>query len=130
QKRYADPAPTNPDDQKKLDQGYADAMREVAKRYPGDSDVQVLTVDAMMNTRPWVYWTKDGKAQPGVEDAQPMLEKLLASHPDHPGANHLYIHIMEASPHPEKALAAAGRLGTMMPGQGHMVHMPSHIYKR
>jgi tetratricopeptide (TPR) repeat protein len=84
----------------------------------------------MLDLRPWDYWTADGKPQPGTEEIESRLEGILARDPRHPGANHYYVHAMEASPHPEKALAAAHRLETLMPGSGHMVHMPFHIYLR
>ncbi|MBI1798747.1 MAG: hypothetical protein HYR73_03570 [Candidatus Eisenbacteria bacterium] len=129
-KRYADPAPTDPAAQMALDQGYADAMREVAKRWPDDMDVQALSVEALLDLRPWDYWTPDGKPQPGTEEILSSLERILKRDPNHPGANHYYIHAVEASSHPERALAAARRLETLMPGAGHMVHMPFHIYLR
>jgi len=127
-KRYSDPPPTDPEGQKKLDQAYADAMRVVAHRFPDDLDVQTFFAEAMMDLRPWDFWTQDGKPQPGTEEIVSTLESILARNPDHPGANHFYIHAVEASPHPEKAEAAADRVGPMMPGAAHLVHMPSHIY--
>jgi tetratricopeptide (TPR) repeat protein len=129
-KRYANPAPTDPKAQAALDQGYADAMRDVAKRYPNDLDAQALCVEALLDLRPWDYWTPDGKPQPGTQEIVSRLEKILARDPRHPGANHYYVHALEASPHPEAALQSAHRLETLMPGSGHMVHMPFHIYLR
>ena len=117
-------------DRAALDRAYADAMRDVAKRFPDDLDAATLFADAMMNLRPWSLWTPDGKPQPGTEEIVVTLERVLAANPNHPGANHLYIHAVEASPTPERALAAADRLGALTPGAGHMVHMPSHIYYR
>jgi len=117
-------------DRAALDRAYADAMREVARRFPSDPDAATLFADAMMNLRPWDLWTADGKPQPGTEEIIQTLERVLAAHPDHPGANHLYIHAVEASPSPERGVAAADRLAALMPGAGHMVHMPSHIYFR
>jgi tetratricopeptide (TPR) repeat protein len=109
---------------------YAAAMKAVAARFPGDADVQTLYAEAMMNLNPWKLWKADGSPAPGTADAVATLEAVLAAHPDHPGANHYYIHAVEASTHPEKALASAERLKTMMPAAGHIVHMPSHIFQR
>ena len=117
-------------DRKALDVAYADAMRQVAHRHPDDDDTQVLFAEAMMNLRPWDHWTHDGRPQPGTEEIMATLERVLTRTPNHPGANHYYIHTMEASPHPEKALAEADRLPGLMPGAGHLVHMPAHIYER
>jgi tetratricopeptide (TPR) repeat protein len=131
-KRYADPPPAADDTkaQSALDEAYANAMRDVAHQYPNDDDVQVLFAESMMDLRPWRLWEADGKPAPGTEEVVATLEKVMARTPSHPGANHYYIHCVEASPHPEKALAAADRVGAMMPGAGHLVHMPSHIYQR
>jgi tetratricopeptide (TPR) repeat protein len=131
-RRYSDPPPAA-DDQKgqaALDEAYANAMRDVAKQFPDDDDVQVLFAEAMMDLRPWRLWEPDGKPAPGTEEVVATLEKVLARSPKHPGANHYYIHAVEASPHPERALASADRVGAMMPGAGHLVHMPSHVYQR
>jgi tetratricopeptide (TPR) repeat protein len=128
--RYANPPPTDPDKQHALDTAYANAMREVAKRFPTDADVATLYAEAMMDLRPWDFWTKDGKPQPGTEDIVATLEGVLRANPNHPGANHYLIHALEASPHPERALASAERLKTLEPGAGHLVHMPSHVYIR
>jgi tetratricopeptide (TPR) repeat protein len=113
-----------------LDRNYADAMREVTQRFPADLDAATLFADALMNLRPWDLWTIDGQPEPGTLEAVAALERVLAANPDHPGANHLYIHAVEASPRPQRATAAADRLAGLMPGAGHMVHMPSHIYFR
>jgi tetratricopeptide (TPR) repeat protein len=132
QERYADPPPAA-DDQKgqaALDEAYANAMRDVARRYPEDDDVQVLFAESMMDLRPWRLWEPDGTPSPGTAETVAALERVLARSPNHPGANHYYIHAVEASPHPEKALAAADRVGALMPGAGHLVHMPSHVYQR
>src|SRR5262245_20194624 len=114
-------------DRAALDRAYADAMREVARRYPDDVDAATLFADAMMNLRPWALWTQGGRPEPGTEEIVFTLERVLAANPDHPGANHLYIHAVEGSPAPERAISAADRLGQLTPGAGHMVHMPSHI---
>ncbi len=109
---------------------YADAMREVAHEYPNASDVQVLFAESLMDLHPWELWSADGK--PGVNTLEIVvtLERTLEKHPDHLGANHYYIHAMEASPHPERAMASAQRLASLAPTQGHLVHMPAHIYVR
>jgi tetratricopeptide (TPR) repeat protein len=113
-----------------LDRAYAAAMATVAAAYPGDPDVQTLYADAVMNTMPWDYWDKDGLPKHQTATVAAVLEAAIASHPDHPGALHYYIHLMEASPTPERAEASADRLGSLMPAAGHMVHMPAHIYIR
>lgn len=123
-KRYAWPAP---DDREALDLAYADAMGEVFSSFPDDRDVAVLYADALMNLRPWDLWTSDGMQQPGTDEIIAILENVLEKQPDHPGACHFYIHTMEASPFPEKALPAANVLRNRIPGAGHLVHMPSHI---
>ncbi len=113
-----------------LDQAYADAMRQVAREFPDDPEVATFFADAMMNLRPWNLWTPEGQPQPGTEEIVRTLERVLARNPDHPGAIHLYIHAVEASPDPRRAEAPADRLLKLMPGAGHLVHMPSHIYWR
>jgi tetratricopeptide (TPR) repeat protein len=105
-------------------------MRKVAQNHPEDADAQVLFAEALMNLRPWDHWTQDGRPQPGTEEIVTTLERALRKWPNHPGANHYYIHTVEASPDPGRALAAADRLGGLMPGAGHLVHMPAHIYER
>jgi tetratricopeptide (TPR) repeat protein len=122
--RYAMPQPA---DRKPLDQAYADAMKQVQKAYPDDTDVAALYAEAMMDLRPWDLWKPDGTAQPGTHEIVTTLEQALVKDPYHPLANHLYIHTVEASPLPEKADPAANRLRDLQPGLGHMVHMPSHI---
>jgi tetratricopeptide (TPR) repeat protein len=117
-------------DRAALDRAYADAMREVSRRFPDDLDAATLLADALMNLRPWSLWMVDGAPQPGTEEIVATLERVLAADPLHPGANHLYIHAVEASPDPRRGEAAADRLRSLMPGAGHMVHMPSHIYYR
>ncbi len=112
-----------------LNAAYAAAMARAAAAYPDNADVQVLYADAVMNQTPWSYW-QNGIAKPETVPVQAALEKTLAQHPDHPGAHHYYIHLMEASTTPEKAEASADRLATLMPAAGHMVHMPAHIYLR
>ena len=113
-----------------LDQAYADAMREVAGKFPDDAEAATFFADALMNLRPWNLWTADGKAQPGTDEIVRTLERVIARNPNHPGALHLYIHAVEAGPDARRAEGAADRLRPLMPGAGHMVHMPSHIYWR
>ena len=123
-KRYADP---RPEDRKPLDEAYAAAMRDVWKANPEDADFGALFAESMMDLRPWDFWTKEGQPQPGTEELVTTLETVLAKSPNHPLALHLYIHAVEASPHPEKAAPPADRLRDLQPGLGHLVHMPSHI---
>lgn len=113
-----------------LDRAFADAMRLVAAKYPDDLDASTLFAEAMMDTTPWNYWEANGSPRPGTEEILTSLEYVLRRNPDHPGANHYYIHAVEASPCPERGLPSAYRLGELMPGAGHLVHMPSHIYLR
>jgi tetratricopeptide (TPR) repeat protein len=122
----ADPAATRAT----LDAAYASALRDAARRFPDDLEIATFFADAMMNLRPWNLWTADGAPQPGTEELVQTLERVLAREPRHPGALHLYIHAVEASARPGRAEAAADRLATLMPGAGHIVHMPSHIYWR
>src|SRR5262249_10353134 len=103
-------------DRATLDRAYADAMRGVARRFPADLDVATLFADALMNLRPWSLWTADGRPQPETPEIVATLEGALAADPGHPGANHLYIHAVEASPDPRRAEAAADRLRQLMPG--------------
>jgi tetratricopeptide (TPR) repeat protein len=113
-----------------MDKAYADAMRTVWRNYPDDPDAGVLFAEAMMDLRPWDFWTADGKPKPGTDEIVATLEAVLQQHPEHPGACHYYIHAVEASRQPERALPCADRLPGLMPGAGHLVHMPAHIYAR
>ncbi len=128
--RYAKVPPTDPTQQKALDTAYANAMRQVARQFPSDPDVATLFAESLMNLRPWDLWTLSGVPRPGTREILRELEGVLARNPSHPGANHYYIHAIEASRRPDRALASARRLESMMPGAGHLVHMPSHIYMR
>jgi tetratricopeptide (TPR) repeat protein len=114
----------------RLDRAYANAMRRLWKQFPDDADAGTLFAEAMMDLRPWDLWTSDGRANPGTEEIVATLETVLGSHPDHPGACHYYIHAVEASLHPERGLPCAERLPRLMPGAGHLVHMPAHVYIR
>jgi tetratricopeptide (TPR) repeat protein len=111
-----------------LNAKYREAMKAVHQRFPDDADVAVMYADAMMNLRPWQLWAADGTPAPDTLELVALLEGVLRRRPHHPGANHYYIHAVEASPTPERALASADRLLTLVPGAGHLVHMPSHIY--
>lgn len=103
-------------------------MGDLARRYPEDADAATLYGDAMMNLRRWNYWTSDGRPQPGTADIVAALERAIARDSTNPGACHLYIHAVESSPDPSRAVPCAERLASLMPGAGHLVHMPAHIY--
>lgn len=122
--RYAEVAS---EDRHPLDETYADAMRTVWRAHPEDADVGTLFAEALMDLQPWDLWTQAGEPKLNTNEIVATLETVLALAPDHPGANHLYIHTIEASLHPEKALPSADRLRTLVPGAGHLVHMPAHI---
>src|SRR5438105_3893581 len=114
-----------------LDAAYADAMKAAAARFTGDDMILTLFAEAAMDTQPWDYWEAAGAKPKGrTADIVDALETVLRRNPAHAGAIHLYIHTMEASTHPEKALPYANRLGALVPGAGHLVHMPAHIYYR
>lgn len=117
-------------DRAALDRAYASAMRELARRFPDDLDAGVLFAEALMDLRPWDLWTPDGRPQPETDEIVSTLEGILRRDPEHVGANHYYIHAVEASRAPERALPSAERLGGLAPGAGHLVHMPSHIFVR
>jgi tetratricopeptide (TPR) repeat protein len=117
------------EDRTERDRAYADAMREMHKSYPDDLDAATLFAESLMDLRPWNYWTRDYRPYPETAEVIATLEDVLKRNPRHPGANHYYIHTMEL-PYPERAEAAADRLTGLMPGAGHMVHMPAHIYQR
>ena len=118
-----------PDDNAR-DAAFVDAMRALHIRYPDDSDIGTLFAEAYMNTTRWDYWEADGSAKAGTAEAQTALETAMRVEPYHPGANHLYIHLMEGSAQPELAMPAAQKLEATVPVSGHMVHMPGHIYLR
>jgi tetratricopeptide (TPR) repeat protein len=121
-----DPKP----DYKKLGNDYAVAMRGLSRRYPDDPDAATLFAESLMDLHPWELWTNDGNPGENTLEVVSVLEAVLQRWPDHVGANHFYIHAVEASPNPERALASAKRLETMVPAAGHLVHMPAHIYIR
>lgn len=126
-KRYvADPT----GDQAVREKAYSEAMGALAKKFPDDLDVATLYAESMMNLRPWQLYTRDGKPEPGTNQIVAALEGVMQRDANHPGANHYYIHAVEASTSPDRATVAAQRLESLVPGAGHLVHMPAHIYIR
>lgn len=119
-----------PSDRAKLDAAYAGALRDVAQRFPVDADVLTLLADALMIPRGRDYWRKSGLPRTWTPEILKLLERALELAPDHPGANHLYVHVLEDSPYPERARASATRLQTLAPGVAHLVHMPAHVLLR
>lgn len=117
-------------DLKKLSIDYKNAMGELVKKYPDDLDAAVLYAESAMDLRPWQLWSADGKPAEGTEEIVAVLESVLRRNPNHSGAIHYYIHTVEASPNPDRALAYAPKLPELMPAAGHLVHMPAHIYAR
>jgi tetratricopeptide (TPR) repeat protein len=126
-RRYSDDPKA---DATQLAVAYKKAMGELSRRYPDDLDAATLYAESAMNLRPWKLWDADGRPAEGTEEIVAVLESVLRRNPHHTGANHYYIHAVEASAHPEKALPSADRLRTLAPAAGHLVHMPSHIYLR
>lgn len=117
-------------DVKKLGTNYSTAMREVFRQFPDDLDAATLYADSLMNVQPWQLWARDGKPLGNTEEIVSVLESVLRRDPQHIGANHLYIHAVEASRNPQRGLPSAGVLGKLVPSAGHLVHMPGHIYIR
>jgi tetratricopeptide (TPR) repeat protein len=128
--RYPSAQPLGPANLEGVLNAYADAMRKVAARFPDDLDVQTLCAESEMNLHAWKLWSPDGQPVAGTAEIVARLEGVLRRDPGHPGANHYYVHVMEASPDPAKAVAAAERLRGMMPAAGHLEHMPAHIMQR
>ena len=128
--RYPNAQPLDPSNEGPVLAAYAQAMKTVAPRFPDDRDVQTLTAEAMMNINAWKLWSLDGVPAPGTEEIVALLERVLAMDPHHPGANHYYIHAVEASLNPGRAIPSAERLPGMMPAAGHLEHMPAHIMQR
>jgi tetratricopeptide (TPR) repeat protein len=127
-KRYTENPPA---DRAPLDQAYADAMADAARAFPANDNIQVLFAESVMDLSPWDYWQAGGAQPKGrTADMVAALETVLKRNPSHPGAIHYYIHAVEASTQPERALPHARRLAAQTPGAGHIVHMPSHIYYR
>lgn len=118
-----------PVDRAELDAAYARAMADVVQRFPDDPEAKTLYAESLMDLSPWDYWTSDGKPRPNTTKILSHLEQVLATDPNHPGANHFYVHAVEAL-HPERAIEAVERLASLMPGAGHLIHMPGHIYIR
>ncbi len=125
--RYKWPAP---EDRRHLDEAYAEAMGQAHRAFPADADVAALYAESLMNLQPWDYWTHEGEPKGRIEEVVAVLEHAMRLDPDHPGANHFYIHAVEASNDPDRAVPSADRLTTLVPGSGHLVHMPSHVYIR
>jgi tetratricopeptide (TPR) repeat protein len=117
-------------DRRKAAEDYRDAMREVVKQYPDDLDAATLFAESGMNLHPWGLWHPDGTPEAGTEEIVSTLESVIRRDPNHLGAIHYYIHSVEASRSPERALAGANRLATLAPAAGHIVHMPAHVYIR
>ena len=124
-KRYSADAAS---DREKLGNEYRHAMKALVAKYPDDLDAATLYAESMMNLRPWQLWSLDGKPAEGTLEILAVLEGVMKRNPKHTGANHYFIHAIEASPNPERGLAAADRLLGLAPNAGHLVHMPSHIY--
>ncbi len=124
-KRYPPNAETDP---APYYEAFAEAMRQVMNRYPDDADIAAFTGEALMDLHPWDLWEKSGQPKPWTPEIISIGEKVLALHPNHPQGLHLFMHIMEAGPNPEKALPYADALRFLVPGSGHLTHMPSHLY--
>src|SRR5213594_3483679 len=130
-RRYAnDRAGGPPIDLKALAADYKNAMGELVRRYPDDLDAATLYAESAMDLHPWQLWQADGTPTEGTEEIVAILESVLKRNPNHIGANHFYIHAVEASQRPDRALPSAGRLDKLAPSAGHLVHMPAHIYIR
>jgi tetratricopeptide (TPR) repeat protein len=123
--RYAREAPA---DRSSLDQAFADAMRQVYRRFPDDPNVAALFAESLMDLHPWNYWTADDQAQPWTPEIRAVLEKLIAENPRHPHGHHLYIHLLENSPTPEATIKSADVIRNLVPAAGHLVHMAGHAY--
>ena len=126
-KRYSDDPKA---DLHALDQAYADAMKNLAAKYPADPDASTIYAEALLDVTPWDWWTNDGKPEAGIPEAIAAVDRVLKKNPSHTGAIHILIHAVEESPAPGRALLAANRLAALAPNAGHLVHMPSHIYMR
>jgi tetratricopeptide (TPR) repeat protein len=123
------PADSNAD-KRLAAEGYRNAMGDLVKQFPDDLDAATLFAEAGMDLHPWGLWHPDGTPEGGTEEIIAVLESVIRREPNHMGANHYYIHAVEASPNPERALAAANRLAALAPAAGHLVHMPGHVYIR
>ncbi|WP_341938547.1 hypothetical protein [Marinimicrobium sp. C2-29] len=125
--RYAE---NPPDDRSALDRSYADAMAEVVEQYPDDLDAAAFYAEALMDLQPWDFWDSEGNPTGNTAEIVEVLEGIIERDGEHAGALHLYVHAVEASDEPERGVVAADRLRTLIPGSGHLVHMPAHIYAR
>ena len=125
--RYAENPPA---DRRPLDEAYAKAMASLVQQLPGDLDAATLHAESLMNLQPWDYWDAEGKPKGNTAEVVSRLESVIERNSDHAGALHLYVHAVEASNEPERGVAAADRLRELIPGSGHLVHMPAHIYAR
>jgi len=125
-RRYPSPDPES--DWLAFHRDYSDAMRAMTAQFPDDLDAATLFAESLMMLRPWQLWTADGEPAPGTLELVAVLKSVLKRNPDHAGANHFYIHAVEASPNLERAIPSANRLMTLVPGAGHLVHMPGHIF--
>ncbi|HET7607939.1 MAG TPA: hypothetical protein VFL84_04620, partial [Gammaproteobacteria bacterium] len=125
-KRYPSPEPAS--DWLAFHRDYSEAMRAMVQKYPDDVDAATLFAESLMMLRPWQLWSLDGEPAPGTLELVAVLESVLKREPEHPGANHFYIHAVEASRNLERAIPSAMRLMTLTPGAGHLVHMPGHIF--
>lgn len=119
-----------PEDRERANRTFSDAMRKVVAAFPADVDAKAILAESLMNQRPWNYWTPDGVPYAETKEAISLLEQVMKKNPNHPGALHLWIHLWEPTDTPEKAEAEADRLLPLMPGAGHIVHMPAHIFQR
>jgi tetratricopeptide (TPR) repeat protein len=118
------------EDRERANKAFAAAMMKVVADFPDDLDARTIYAESLMNLRPWNYWTRDGVPYAETREVEAALTRVLAGNPNHPGALHLWIHLWEPTDTPEKAEAEADRLLPLMPGAGHIVHMPAHIYMR
>ncbi|WP_194768821.1 tetratricopeptide repeat protein [Tamlana sp. I1] len=124
--RYSNDFKANPES---LNTAYMKAMETVLKHFPEDANIQILYAASVMNTVPWNYWDKNGNPSPNIKEAKAALEKAMVLEPENPGAHHYFIHMVEL-PYPDTGVTSADKLASLMPGAGHIVHMPSHIYIR
>ena len=126
-KRYAE---NSSDERSALDSAYSNAMRKLSEKYPDDLHAATLFAESLMDLHPWNYWLKDGTPQPWTGEILSVLESVIQRDPEHMGANHFYIHAVEASKDPARGIPSAEKLAYVAPGAGHLVHMPAHIYIR
>ena len=123
-------AASPPEDRRALDEAYAKSTGELVQQLPNDLDAKVFHAEALMDLQPWDYYDANLQPKGNTAEVVASLEKVMRANPDHAGALHLYVHAVEASADPQRGVAAADRLRTLIPGSGHLVHMPAHIYAR